>query len=755
MFAEKRWTRCLWVLLGLMLTVAGCAARPSASKAALQTVAKPPIWAVQLKLFPGSNHGVSLQYNSHRPTLGGAYRGTPPAYAFRANLWHTVTWKLTDVDFAGRQNAGADLRLCGGYGLAVHQIVLSLKPPAQSGHKVVGPRARITFNTGHNGATATNSEHNLRQLEMGGNIGDSRYRNGTVAGHSAEIFHRQSNISYIYLRVSRRSRLFRAHPSVVYATVTYTPTVSVRAWPVRTFTKLAADGIHHAEINMQWGAVEPRPGHYDFTLLDQTLANAAKAHVQIIPIFWYAVWPDNPPPWITQYDVGSSGAKSQVPTWWSHFNRQNYFKYVTATIAHIHHKSAFGGAFLNFGWLDYMWGPAPGGQGVNGYATQDIARFHQWLPGRYHSLAAFNRRFTTHYSSWVQIPAAHPGQPLFSVYQHFRNWSVIETYSHLTKLVRHTTKAPLYYYWGGGYSGAGLAFNLPDTFFQLAWRYHVTVCEDCADHAGLMVLFGSLQQAYKVPLFEEWTPRPSGLHAEITQFLGHYGFEMPHNAGMDFFLYDGGKEFHVGYPPYVRWMPVLRQIHGTYPQKPVAVYISYRPAFTHPTSLGGLANRLGQLWRKLHIAFTVVTDREVKAGMVNLKTFHAIFPITGQRDPAILAYEAHGGRVLQHGTQLASYAPAYVTFAPANPNIEVVPTVDSSKHAAWMTLSPWRLSPPYKGTVTIHVKALGLPPGQYHVVNAANGKPVAGLAGGKGLQIPLHITAGELMVWRVVPDFKK
>ncbi len=352
------------------------------------------------------------------------------------------------------------------------------------------------------------------------------------------------------------------------------------------------------------------------------------------------------------------------------------------------------------------------------------------------------------------MPAARPGQPLFSVYQHFRNWSVIETYSHLTTLVRRETSAPLYYYWGGGYSGAGLAFNLPDSFFQMARRYHVTVCEDCADHAGLMVLFGSLARAYQVPLFEEWTPEPSGLRAEITQFLGHYGFEMPYKAGMDFFLYHGGTEFKIGYPPYVHWLPVLNRIQGSYPEQPVAIYISYHRAFTHPEGLGGLTNRMGQIWRGLHIAFTVVTDREVRAGAVHLRKFRAIYPITGRHDALMAAYAAHGGHVLKHVTQLANYAPAYVTFAPAAKELEVVPTVDTADHSAWMTLSPWRLASAYKGVITIHLKALGLPAGHYRVLNAATGKPVAGahqVADGD-LRLPLHIAPGTLMIWHIVPQ---
>ena len=752
---------CLLIVYGFMLAGIPCAARRTTEKSAsesahLHAANKPPVWAMQLNWSPNGNSSLQVQYNSKIPTLAGTSKPTKAIFADgQTYIWHSVTWKLTDVDFGGRENAGADLRISGSPGMAVHKVVLSLQPPVQSGdtyHKGDDATASITFDTGKTGMAPTNTDHNMRQMAAGGNVIDSRYFCGVIAGRGAEILARHVNVSYIYLRLNRSSRLFQTHPAAVYATVTYAATIPVRPWPQRTFSKLFKQGVTYAELNVPWGGVERQPGHFDFTLLDETLTNAAKVDVHIIPIFMYSIWPGNPAPWITQYDVGSSGDKSQVPTWWSHFNRRSYFNYVTATIAHIKHNPAFGGAFLDFGWLDYMWGPAPGGQGVNGYAPQDIAEFRQWLPSRYHSLSAFNRRYHTHFTTWSAVPAAHPGQQLFSVYQHFRNWSVIETYSHLTALVRRETSAPLYYYWGGGYSGAGLAFNIPDSFFQMAQQYHVTVCEDCADHAGLMVLFGSLAKAYKVPLFEEWTPEPSGLRAEITQFLGHYGFEMPYNAGMDFFLYDGGKVFKVGYPPYVHWIPVLNRIKGRYPQQPVAIYISYRKVFTNPTALGGLNNRLGTIWRKLHIAFTVVTDREVKAGVVHLQKFRAIFPITGRHDAAITTYAAHGGRVLKKASQLSAYAPAYVTFTPAATELEVVPTVDVAEHSAWLTVSPWRLASDYKGVITIHVKALGLPAGKYRIINAATGKPITGIAEGNALQVPLNIAPGELKVWRVLPD---
>lgn len=755
---------CVLMVVGLM-AAASCAVPQSSTKSSrragrIQAIGKPPIWAVAMD-WP-FHSGLTIQYNAklHTAPMCGAYtRASGFASPVVGKHWRTYTWKLTDVDFAGRQNGGADLRLACPPGIAVHAVTLSMRPPATistNQNKAGGLADSLVFDTGRAGATVITTGHNMGQVWAGGNTGDSKYTCGTVAGKGAEIFARHLSAGYIYLRLDRRSPLFLAHPPVVYATVTYLDNTPATVWPEQTFEAFAAHGVDYAELEMNWTAMEPRPGQFNFTFLDQMLANAAKAHIRIIPVFWYYQGGNGTPAWITRFEVGSSGVVSSTPAWWNHFNRRSYFRYVTATIAHIKHNPAFGGAFLSYGWVDSMWfgwkANTPGN--INGYARADVARFHLWLPSRYHSLNAFNRRYHTHFTSWDAIPAAKPGQPRFRVYQHFRNWSVIETYRRLTELVRRETTAPLYYYWGGGFFNAGVAFNFPDTFFNLARRYRVTVCEDCADRTGMMLLFGSLARAYRVPLFEEWAPG-AGLHAEIAKFLGHYGFEMPWNAGMDFFRYDGGREYKIGYGQYVRWLPVLSQIHGTCPEQPVAVYISYRRAFTNPVGLAGMSSRLAEIWRRLHIAFTVVTDREVNAGVIGLRQFRAVLPLNGRHDPAIAAYAKRGGHVLNHAAQLASYAPAYITFTPTDDCVEAVPIVNRSAHTAWITLSGWRPGHSYSGVATVKLKALGLPRGRYDIVSAATGKSVSSVARSNALRVPLHIAPGELTVWRISPGPRK
>lgn len=523
-------------------------------------------------------------------------------------------------------------------------------------------------------------------------------------------------------------------------------------WSEATFADLKRQGITAAEINLEWARIEPTQGQFAYAELDQDLANASAAGVKLIPIFWESVWSGNPATWVSSREITSTGAHAQLPAWWNPQARAAYFEYVTKTIAHVDHSPGFGGAFLDYGWLDAMWGPPPKGDtGIAGYAPDDVARFHQWLPTQYRSLGRFNAAQRTHFTTWNAVPAALPGQPLFPVYQQFRAWSVAQTYGQLSALVRRETRAPLYYYWGGDFANAGAFFNLPDTFFQQARRYHATVVLDDANNAGLGLLFGSLARAYGVPLVQEWTPQPTGLQAEASEWLGHVGFGAPDEVGEDFFLYEGGQEYDVGFPPYVQWLPVFSHIRGAYPLQPVAVYVSFAGAFQKPDALAGITDQLRNLWADTPIAFTVVTDRELQAHVSSLDRFKAVLPLNGRDDAAIHAYAAHGGTVVADAAGLAKYASPYVTFAPSSGLVEAVPIVDLTHQTAWITVAAVSPQWGFEGTATVQFAGLGLPAGTYHLQDAATGKSIAAAPVSGGLQVPLDMLPGDFTVWQLVP----
>ena len=89
-----------------------------------------------------------------------------------------------------------------------------------------------------------------------------------------------------------------------------------KPWSVASLAALKARGLNSVEIDMSWNVIEPSPGTFDFTELDQELANAAAAGVRIIPIFWESGWTGSPAPWATSREISSTGVTGVQPAWW-------------------------------------------------------------------------------------------------------------------------------------------------------------------------------------------------------------------------------------------------------------------------------------------------------------------------------------------------------------------------------------------------------------------------------------------------------
>ncbi|MGD0700535.1 MAG: hypothetical protein ABSA02_11695 [Trebonia sp.] len=398
-------------------------------------------------------------------------------------------------------------------------------------------------------------------------------------------------------------------------------------WSESFFAGLAADGLTTAELNMPWGTIEPSAGTFTFTEWDTELANASAAGLQLIPIFWQAGWGGSPAPWISDFEAGSGGAQGGAPTWWDATEQSEYFTYVTDTIQNsVNQPGGYGGAVLNYGYLDAQWDL--GGAG-GGYATADISEFQNtFVPDTYGTIATFNSDNGTSYSAFSQVPAAAPGAALFGVFQAFRAWSVQQTYGQLTADVRAITSTPLYYYFGGGFGNATNYANNPDTFFQLAKQYNVTVIDDDASSQGLTLTIGSLARAYGVKVAQEWTAPPDStqLAAKAVSWISLYAMGLPEGGGEDFFIHDGTQKDTVGFPIYTSSLSTLKGLSGTYPQQPAAVYIDFSQGYGNTTggSLNNVENDLANLWLNYQAGFTVVTSQEVKNGAVSLSQFKAI-----------------------------------------------------------------------------------------------------------------------------------
>ena len=521
-------------------------------------------------------------------------------------------------------------------------------------------------------------------------------------------------------------------------------------WSVAQFQAIAAKGMNSVEINMPWGQIEPSRGSFDFTELDTELANAAAAGIRIVPIFWQSGWGGSPAAWITGTEVTSTGGAGISPPWWDLAEQQDYFDYVTTTVAHITRNPGYGGAILNYGTLDSQWND----NGDGGWATADIDYFHQhWLPQTYRTVARFNSANGTAYTSFDQVPAAAPGQPLAGVYQDFRQWSVQDTYGRLTAAVRKVSSGPLYYYFGGHLANAPAMGNLPDVFFTLARKYDVTVIVDAAQSPGLALTFGSLANAYHVKLAQEWTaPDDPQMPAQAVQWISNYGMGLPSGGGEDFFIHDGTSKDVIGYPIYTAALPMLQGLKGSYPQQPVAVYVDFSQAWGNPDggSLNSAENEITALWSSYQSGFTVVTSDEVDNHTVDLKKFRAVLPLNGA-DANVTAYQKSGGTVLTDGSQLTQYAPSYVDLTSAHA-LQVVPTTANDHRSAQLVLAEINPTFAYDGAVVVHPAGLDLVPGRYHAVDAATGQalPQVPEADG-GSCVPLSTGTATLAEWRIVP----
>lgn len=521
-------------------------------------------------------------------------------------------------------------------------------------------------------------------------------------------------------------------------------------WSTASLAALKAQGMNSVEINMPWGRIEPSRGSFDFTELDQELANAAAAGMRIVPIFWQSGWTGSPAPWITSRETTSTGTTGVAPAWWDTTEQADYFSYVTTTLAHITANPGYGGGILNYGRLDAQWS----NNGNGGWAAQDIAYFRShWLPGTYGTVARFNSRYGTAYFSFDQVPAAVPGAPLAGVYQAFRQWSVQDTYGRLTAAARKVTDGPLYYYFGGHISNAPDIGNLPDIFFALARRYDVTVLEDAAQSPGLSLTFGSLARAYHVRLGQEWTaPDEQRMPAQAVQWLSNYAMGMPYGGGEDFFIHDGTSKDVIGFPIYTNWLPVLQQLSGFYPQQNAAVYIDYSQARgnTAGGSLANVENNLTALWSRDQSGFAVVTSEEVADHTVDLSKYRAVLPLNGV-DAALTKYQANGGTVLTDGSQLAEYAPAYADLSSAHA-VQAVPVTAADHRSASITLA--EVSPyfGYDGTVVLNPSGLNLVPGSYHLRNVLTGQvPAQKTLADGGVCAPLTLGSAQLAQWQMVP----
>jgi len=485
-------------------------------------------------------------------------------------------------------------------------------------------------------------------------------------------------------------------------------------WTLSDFQYLASLHLTGVEINLSWNQIEPSQGTFALGTLQNYLSYAAQAHLQLVPIFWEAIWGGNDPSWLNAPpEETNTGSLDQQPAMWSSTAYDAYSNYLLTTLKAIQGLPGYGGSYIDYGWLDAMWGPPPSGGGMPGYAAVDVDAFHQWLPTQYRNIKALNAALGTSYATFDDVPAFQPGDAHFDVYQKFRMSSYQTIMTHLLSQVRQVTQKPLYLYFGGDMDDVGVEGNIPDQIFSMAREFHAYVSLDDADNTALADLFGYLSQGYGVPLLNEWTPIP-GNSAEVALWQGHYTLEGANRLGEDYFIYSGGTASGT-FSQYLSLHDQVDQVTGHLPAYRVGILVGYDQVIQglQQERVPGGDAALAEYIDTNRPAAQIVTDAAVLNGAVHLSDFKVLVDwnsdlstpgLPAQLTRALRQFKAQGGKIISapldsDGNPVPSQAiPSAFTASPQSDQLETWIALHGRR--AWVTLANGEEDLPILDTLT-------------------------------------------------------
>ena len=573
-------------------------------------------------------------------------------------------------------------------------------------------------------------------------------------------------------------------PSFIWSVQNWFYNTSGAPYTQQDFNRFAADHYNAVEITVPW-ILETSPGVYNFTLLDKYMGYAETVGLAVIVIFWYYGLAFNVsnwiPSWLTSREIYSNGAEASYPPWWNASARSDYFAFINATVRNLNPDPNFQGVYINFGWLDYMWGPPPSGATgtvVAGYSSDTVRAYDQYLSTQYGTLAHYNSVYGTSYTSWYQIPAPQPGATgEWNDFGNFRIWSVQQTYGLISGYVRAITNRTIFYYWGGDIAGAVNGVNLPDILFALAKQYGAIVNVDDADYQVFVDLFASLAARYHVRYIEEFTPQGTTFSEFANAFnetMANIYIGRPWEVGADYFTYNPTN------PSFVWGLGAFGDLNAIAEaglanvtlSSTTAALLSYYPGFYNFSS-PVLYDEQVMLSTMAFSGrpFSIVTDLELMNGAVNLTAFSTVLDLgnvygASSVDPYIQGdlqwFVNHGGNLV-NSAESVSYLeskPAAievsVTPTPTPWQVDVQGTYSSVQAEMFLSMCDWNLSSnsatPESGSVEIVLSDWGLPASGSFLVNDLLVGPHSSIASAGGmLAIPWNPTSGELDYFQVVP----
>ena len=496
-----------------------------------------------------------------------------------------------------------------------------------------------------------------------------------------------------------------------------------------------------------------RGGHVQLQRVGYRARQRQRSGIQLIPIFWQAGWGGSPAPWISDFEKGSGGAQGQQPDWWNPTEQSEYFTYVTDTIQNaIAQPGGYGGAILDYGFLDAQWDLGSAG---GGYTADDVSEFQgTYLPQAYGTIATFNSDNGTSYSSFSQVPAAARARPCSASSRRSGRGACRSVRAADRRRAQRYRQHPAVLL---------LRRRLRERDVLRQQPGHVLPAREAVQRhhhrrrrlfQGLTLTFGSLARAYGVKVAQEWTAPPDStqLAAKAVSWISLYAMGLPNGGGEDFFIHDGTQKDTVGFPIYTSWLSTLKGLSGTYPQQPAAVYVDFSQGYgnTGGGSLGNaerdrqpVAELPGRLRRGDQPGSEQRRGQAVQVQGGPAAQRH-------RREPDRV--QDGGGTVLTQPEQLTQYSTAYAQIdAPDVGNLQTVPAVAANGNSASITLANITSGTTYNDPIAFSPAGLGLNSGSYYLVNAATGAAVPQTQQSNGLLCATaNIGAATLAQWNVV-----
>jgi beta-galactosidase len=253
------------------------------------------------------------------------------------------------------------------------------------------------------------------------------------------------------------------------------------AWMGKDIANMKKVGMNALAVHVDWYDIEVAPGQYDFTRLDRLMDMAEANGLRVL--LW--PWPELQPDWVPRHVKGSEWVASDDykpgQACWDHPEvRAMIDKFVRAVVARYKDRPSV--LAWDLGAEAGIWvasnGPVDKASDARlfCYCPHTVARYRDWLRGKYGTLDKLNETWATYYTDWQQVMPVRAGiferaQTVWLDWRQFMLWNTAEFQRIKVEAARQTDAVhPITAHIGGW--GYGYVYSCTDEY-EIARHFDV------------------------------------------------------------------------------------------------------------------------------------------------------------------------------------------------------------------------------------------------------------------------------------------